>query len=354
MKIIDRYIGHNVALGILVIMLILLAFYTFVALLNEMERVGTGHYGIIAAISYVLYTVPKRIYELFPVSALIGTLVSLGGLSANSELTAMRAAGISIMRIGQSVLRIGGILMLAVILIGEFIAPEFEQHATRQRALALGQQIAMKGRSGFWARDGNAFINIKQIHPGGRLTGLTIYQLDKNHRLKTQIQAAMATYYNDIWQLAGIVRRTISQDEIITEQFSQTTWKSLISPALLEVIMVKPDALSIIGLYNYIEYLTDNHLDASRYLQTMWTKLIDPFTTVVMVLLALPFIFGPLRSVSLTQRVLTGFLVGIFFHIINRAFIYIGQIYLFSAAFTAAFPTLLFFVITVGWLKRGN
>ncbi|CAK0761056.1 lipopolysaccharide export system permease protein [Gammaproteobacteria bacterium] len=352
MKILDRYIGRVVAFGISVVMLVLLALYTFVALLGEMDRVGSGHYGIVAAIIYVLYTLPKRVYELFPVTALIGTLVSLGSLSASSELTAIRAAGVSIGRIGRSVMRVGAILMAAVVLVGEFIAPDMEQYATRERAIALGQQVAMKGRSGFWARDGDNFINIRRIHPGGRLSDLTIYQLDADHRLKTQTQATMATYYNGAWQLAGIMRREVSREGISTEYIPQATWQSLISPALLEVVMVRPDALSIVGLYHYIQYLQDNHLDASRYLQAMWTKLVDPVTTGVMILLALPFIFGPLRSVSLSQRVLAGFFVGISFHILNRAFHYIGQIYSLNPAFSACFPTLLFLGITLTWLKR--
>lgn len=352
MKILNHYIGRTVSFGILVVMMVLLSFYTFIALVGEMERVGTGHYGILEALIYVLFTLPKRIYELFPVTALIGTLVGLGGLAANSELTAIRAAGVSIISLGKSVMRVGAALMITVILIGELIAPDLEQYATRERAIALGQQIAMKGQSGFWARDGDSFINIRRIHPGGRLSDLTIYQLDENHRLKTQTQAAMATYYNGSWQLAGIMRHRISSEGISSEYIPQAQWQSLLSPALLEVVMVRPDALSIIGLYHYVQYLNDNRLDTSGYAQAMWTKLVDPITTGVMVLLALPFILGPLRSVSLSQRVITGFLVGISFHIINRAFHYVGQIYSLSPIFSAIFPTALFLGITLMWLKR--
>lgn len=267
MKILNHYIGRTVSFGILVVMMVLLSFYTFIALVGEMERVGTGHYGILEALIYVLFTLPKRIYELFPVTALIGTLVGLGGLAANSELTAIRAAGVSVISLGKSVMRVGAALMITVILIGELIAPDLEQYATRERAIALGQQIAMKGQSGFWARDGDSFINIRRIHPGGRLSDLTIYQLDENHRLKTQTQAAMATYYNGSWQLAGIMRHRISSEGISSEYIPQAQWQSLLSPALLEVVMVRPDALSIIGLYHYVQYLNDNRLDTSGYAQ---------------------------------------------------------------------------------------
>jgi len=352
MKILDRYIGRTVAFGVLVVMLVLLALYSFVALVGEMDRVGVGHYGVVEAMKYVLYTLPKRVYELFPITALIGTLVGLGGLAAGSELTAIRAAGVSITRIGQSVMRVGALLMVIVALVGELIAPDLEQYASHQRAIALGQQMTMKGRSGFWARDGDNFINIRRIHPEGRLSDVTIYQLDSNHRLKTQTQAAMATYSNGSWQLAGIVRREISDDGISIEQIPNAEWQSLLSPALLEVVMVRPDSLSIVGLYHYVQYLYDNHLDSSRYVQAMWVKLVDPLTTGVMLLLALPFIFGPLRSVSLNQRVVAGSLLGISFHIVNRAFHYMGQIYTLNPMFSALFPTTLFLAVTIIWLKR--
>ncbi|CAK0751694.1 lipopolysaccharide export system permease protein [Gammaproteobacteria bacterium] len=352
MKILDHYIGRTVASGVLVVMLVLLALYTFVALVGEMDRVGVGHYGAIEAMKYVFYTLPKRIYELFPIAALIGTLVGLGGLAAGSELTAIRAAGVSIARIGQSVMRVGALLMVIVVLIGELVAPDLEQYAGRERAIALGQQMAMKGRSGFWARDGDSFINIRRIHPEGRLSDVTIYQLDAEHHLKTQTHAEMATYDNGAWQLAGIVRRKISAEGISIERIPNANWQSLLNPALLEVVMVRPDALSIVGLYHYIQYLDDNHLDDSRYVQTMWAKLVDPLTTGVMLLLALPFVFGPLRSVSLNQRVVAGSLLGISFHIINRAFHYMGQIYTLNPILSTLLPTALFLFVTLGWLKR--
>jgi lipopolysaccharide export system permease protein len=352
MKILDRYIGRTVALGTLVVMLVLLALYTFVAFIGEMERVGIGNYGAAEAMKYVLYTLPKRVYELFPVTALLGTMVGLGGLAASSEVTAIRAAGVSIGRIGLSVMRVGSVLMAAVVLVGELIAPELEQYATRERAIALGQQVAMQGRSGFWARDGDSFINIQRIHPGGRLEDITLYQLDANHQLKTQTQAAQATYYDGAWQLAEIVRSHISAEGIATEHIPTARWESLLNPALLEVVMVRPDALSAVGLYQYVRYLHDNHLDATRYEQALWVKVVDPVTTGVMVLLALPFVLGPLRSVSLSQRVVAGSLVGITFHIVNRAFHYMGQIYFFDPVFSATFPTALFLMVTVVWLRR--
>ncbi len=351
MQIFDRHIGRAVSFGILLVMSILLALYTFVALVGEMERVGTGRYGIAEALRYVLYTLPERTYELFPMTALIGTLIGLGSLASSSELTAIRAAGVSIARVGLSVMRVGALLMGIVLVVGEWIAPELEQVANRERAIALGQQVAMQGRSGFWARDGDHFINIRRIHPGGRLSDLTIYDLDADHRLQTQTEAAMATYDNGTWQLAGIVRHRMLEDKITTEQISTARWSSLLSPGLLDVVMIRPDALSITGLYHYIAYLQDNHLDASRYVLSMWVKLVNPLSTGVMVLLAIPFLLGPLRSVSLNQRVLVGALVGITFHITNRAYHYIGQMDALNPILSAWFPTLIFLGIGLLWLR---
>ncbi len=352
MKILDRYIGRTVSFGILLVMLILLALYAFVTLVGEMERVGTGRYGVMQAVAFVLYILPERVYELFPLAALIGTLVGLGSLATGSELTAIRAAGISSARIGLSVMRVGLLLMGAVVIVGEFIAPNLEQYANRERALALGQQVAMQGRSGFWARDGNNFINIRHIYPEGQLADLTIYQLDAAHHLQLQTEAASAIYQDGSWQLTKVVRHHILPDGVTTEHIPTAMWQSLLSPKLLAVVMVRPDALSVVGLYRYVRYLHDNHLDASRYAQSLWIKLVNPFTTGVMVLLAIPFILGPLRSVSLNQRLVVGALVGISFHIINRAFHYIGQIYSLHPTIGALLPTLLFLGISLVWLRR--
>ena len=352
MKVLDRYLGRTVAFAILVVMLVLLALYTFISFLGELERVGSGNYTVYYALGYVALTLPRRLYELFPVAALLGTLVGLGALAGGSEITAMRAAGVSVTRIGGAVMRLGALLMAMMIAVGEWLAPDLEQYAQQQRAAALGQQVAMQGRSGFWARDGASFINIRTIHPGGWLEGLTIYDFDKTRHLQKITQADEAEYRNKAWRLSGIRRSLISADGVISEQIPEARWESLISPGLLEVVLVRPDALSAVGLHRYVRYLRNNHLDTSRYQQALWIKIINPVTTGVMVLLALPFVLGPLRSVGISQRVLAGSLVGIAFYLFNSSFHYLGQVYNLDPLFSAAFPTATFLVITLLWLRR--
>ena len=110
MKILDRYIGRAVAGGILTVMSVLLALYTFFTFLNEAERVGEGNYTVLEAFRYVIFTLPRHVYELFPVTSLLGTMLGLGTLSAGSEITVIRAAGVSLARIGLAVMRVGVVI----------------------------------------------------------------------------------------------------------------------------------------------------------------------------------------------------------------------------------------------------
>ena len=163
MKILDRYIGKTVVLSTLLSLLVLLTLVAFVTLLKEMDEVGTGVYRALDAVYYVLLILPRGAYEIFPVAVLLGSLIGLGGLAGNSELTAMRAAGISLARIIFAALKGGILVMLLVILLGEFVAPHSENYAEVMRAEKIAEKITLKTKYGFWARDGQSFINIRYI-----------------------------------------------------------------------------------------------------------------------------------------------------------------------------------------------
>jgi len=351
MTILSRYIGRTVILASVLVMAVMLSVYTFLSFVDELRDVGKGNYDLHAATEFVLLTLPGRIYDLFPACALLGTLLGLGWLASTSELIAMRAAGLSIASITTSVMRVGVALMLALILFGELVAPVTEQYAQAQRSIAISGHIALMSRLGFWVRDKLTFINIRQILPGVRLGDIYIYEFNDQRRLVGTAHAAEASYIGKRWLLKDIALDRIEDDGVITTRIPQAAWETLLSPDLINVVVVDPQKLSAIGLYRYINYLRDNHQDASRYQLALWIRIMAPISTGVMVFLAVPFVFGSLRTMGAGQRTVIGAMVGLAFFLLNRTLSYLGLAYDLNPFFSAAFPTLLFLGLAI-WLMR--
>ena len=352
MKIMDRYIGGAVIGGTLLVMMILLGLFSFVTFLTELDDVGRGRYGVWQAAEYVLLLVPRLTYQMFPLAALLGSLIGLGMMAGNNELVVLRAAGVSLQRIISAVMKAALLLMITAVLISEFVAPASEQYARTMRSMALSENSTQLTQGGFWTRTGDSYINVQTVLADGQLTEVQIYEFDAGHRLRRLTQAKSAQFKDQQWQLRNIVRSEFISDRVSVQHIETLNWQSLLSPDMLDVIAVKPQSLSGWGLYQYIQYLKGNELDAGRYEMEMWIKIILPLATGVMVLLAVPFVFGSLRSVGIGQRIMMGSLIGIVFYLLNQVFSYVGLVYQLNAVVSAVLPTLLFFVLAVILLRR--
>ncbi|MCU7959252.1 MAG: LptF/LptG family permease [gamma proteobacterium symbiont of Bathyaustriella thionipta] len=174
MTILDCYIGRIVLQGTLLALFVLMTLIGFILLVDELDKVGEGGYQLLDAIFFVILNLPGIVFQLFPVAAMLGSLVGLGSLASHSELNAMRAAGMSLARITVAVLKTGAILMLLAFLLGELVAPWGERKAQAMRTEKISGTVSMQSQYGFWAKDGNAYINIRKIHAGDRLQGIYI------------------------------------------------------------------------------------------------------------------------------------------------------------------------------------
>jgi lipopolysaccharide export system permease protein len=246
---------------------------------------------------------------------LIGCLIGLGSLASNSELTIMRAAGVSIGRIVWAVMKPMLVLMLVGVLIGEYVAPATENTAQANRSLAQGGGDAQSAKHGLWHRQGDEFIHINSVQPNGTLYGVTRYRFDDQRHMLSSSFAKRAKFAEDHWQLSDVTT-TLFHDKR-TEVVAAPTerWDVALSPQLLSTVVMAPESLSITGLWGYIHYLADQGLNNGRYWLAFWVKVLQPLVTAALVLMAISFIFGPLRSVTLGQRVFTGVLVGFTFRI---------------------------------------
>lgn len=342
MNILDRYIFRTVAITTLVALLILLLIEFFLGLLTELKDVGNGNYGLLAMLRYLLLIQPQRLYELFPMALLIGGLLGMGALASSSELIVMRASGLSLTRLTGSALQTGLVLSVIVLLLGEFVAPSLEQMADEQRATAKSESMAIRGGRGFWARDGDYFIHVRAVLPGVRLEDIHIFRIDRDNRLETITAARSARYSAGQWLLEGINRSVLAGDSAHTEQLSDLSVVSAISPKILDVLAANPSELSIRDLLVYVDYLERNGLDAENYRLELWRKLLAPLAYMAMLVVAMPFVFGPQRSAGTGQRLLIGLMLGLAFFLINYILGNVVLLYGFPPLVGASLPTLLF------------
>jgi lipopolysaccharide export system permease protein len=341
MRTLDQYIRGAVLRGTALAMLVLLPLVAFLLLADELDEVGGGRFGLGDAFLFIALELPRYGYQLFPIVALIGSLLGLGSLAARSELTAMRAAGVSLARIVLAVLQAGLITAALAVLVGEVLAPASEEQARLLRAATLTEQTALKSRYGFWARDGNAFINIREILPGGRLRHLFIYELDRQRALRLSTYARSAVYTGEYWQLEGIAQSELSSRGVTIRHLQQAAWNSLLDPAMLSLLVVEPQSLPAWGLYRYIAFLRDNGLNAGTYEVAFWNKLAMPVVILAMIYLSVPLLFGSLRSGGLGQRVFVGVLIGVAFYVLNRGLGQLAVVYAISPVLMAFAPGLL-------------
>lgn len=353
MTILDRYIGRTVLLGTLTALTVLLALYVFMTFIGELQKVGQAQYTPLRALQFTLLTLPRWSGDLFPMAALIGSLMGLGTLASNSELTVMRAAGVSVMRITWAVMKIALLMMITVVAIGEGIASHAEQYAYKLRATALGKHVSVNTGSGLWIREGNRYINARTVYSNTHLGGVFLYEFDIAKRPTKLTYAPEARFQEDgRWVLEKAAQTMFGKPQITTQQVPELIWRGILNPGLIDVVAIEPQGLSSRELLRYIAYLEGNGLDSARYWVAFWSKLASPFATGAMMLLAIPFIFGSMRSVSMGSRLLAGTLIGIGFYLFNRTLGQLGIVYSIPPFLSATLPTICAIVITSYMLRR--
>lgn len=350
--ILRRYIAKTIIASTVLVLLVLLGLYTFMDLINELDDLGKGNYAVAEILYYLLLSMPKRIYELLPVAALLGSVLGLGSLASQSELVAMRAAGVTVAAINRSVLLVALMLFAFALLIGEIVRPYTEQQAREIKSLAQSGTVGSRSAHGFWTRDGNHFNHIERILPDGRFEGISIYEFDAENRLRIVTKASTAAYDESTWTLSDVIQSTLDESGVRVRTIERARWRSQLNPGMVNIVIVPPEFLPLWGLVEYISYLKQNHQAVEQYQMAFWMKLMMPLSSAVMVFLAVPFIFGPLRSTPMGGRILAGALVGIGFHLINQTFQHMGLVYGVLPWLAASLPTALFAGVGYYFMKQ--
>lgn len=351
MRIIDRYLGINIISATLLVLLILVGLTIFVTLVKEISAIGTGAYGLTAALIYVLFDLPQEIYTFFPIAALLGVLIGLGILANHSELIILRASGISINKISWTVMKAAIVLLIAATLLGEGIAPIAEHSAQERKAmLTSGGQALLTGQ-GIWVRDGNNILNIQRVIGTNHLQGINRYQFDNQHNLISVSHAEKGRYQQGQWIMNNINVSYINPTHVESQHLTTDHWQLALDPKLLRISVVDPDEMSLKQLNDYINYLKENNLDTSSYSLSFWQRLLQPFATLIMVWLGIPFVFGSLRNITIGLRIILGLAVGFCFFILNGFFGPLSVFYQWPPFLAASMP-LVIFAFAAYWLQR--
>lgn len=342
MKILNRYLTQEIAYNILLVIFALLAMFSFFDLIQELESVGKGTYGIDKVLLFVLLSAPGHVYEVVPVAVLVGTMYGLGQLARNSELVVMRTSGVSISGLAFSLLKTGLIFTLATLIVGELVTPYTEKAAQRLRMKATDSVVAQDFRSGLWVKDANNFVNVEEILPDSSLVNIHIYEFDEAFKLKSITNAKEGIFDGHDWMLSEVVQTQLSDQNNKTEFLPKAQWKSVIRPELLNILLVSPEKMSLWNLYSYIHHLSSNKQKTTRHEIALWSKLVYPMACLVMMVLALPFGFLRQREGGASMKIFAGIMLGVSYQVLNRLFGHLGLLNDWSAAFSAVTPTLLY------------
>lgn len=351
-RILDLYIGRNILSTTALSLTVLLVLSGMFRFIDQLRLVGRGDYTTLVAGMYSLCSVPGDLVMFFPMAALIGGLVGLGMLASNSELVVMQAAGMSKFNIISSVLKTAVLMIMLVMVIGEWGAPTSEKFARELKTKAISGGDLFAAQQGVWAKDGEDFVNIRQVTDDGVLKSVTIYEFAPDLSLQAIVYAHSAVFNQGVWQLQQVSRLGFKAEQVEKHQWTEQRWRSSLTPEKLGVVSVKPELLSLKGLGEYLDYLNVNQQDSRRYQLAYWRKVAAPLTVIAMLLLALSFIFGPLRSVTMAARVLMGILTGFGFYMANEVFGPMALVYNLPPALGAMLPSVLFAAVAMYLMQR--
>jgi lipopolysaccharide export system permease protein len=357
-KLVDRYIGRAVILGMLGTWLAMTLLFLVVSLLGEL-RSTQNDYGTMDALWFVALITPRMAYQIFPVSALLGALVGVGGLAAANELVAFRTSGISRLRLAFAALAGTLLMTVPVMIMGEWVAPAAEQQARAFRLSEMVGQAIIGGPRGMWIRDGADFVNIQRPvltadrgHQSVDFKSVVIYTFSDAANLRSITRAEGASHDGANWILDAVTNVSFAPEGASVTRNDQQDWLTDIKPELLDSAVTRPKRLSIRSLLEYLGYLDENGLDDSVYLAAFWEKALFPFTVLALVFAGMPFVFGQARSHNIGVRLFFGMTLGGLFMIVSRAVQKFGTVYELPPILSISVPILVLVLAATVILRR--
>lgn len=347
MRLIYTYIAKRLVLSTTLVLSVFVGLFLFFDLVTTL---GHAQHGALYRVFVVLALgLPAKISMLFPMSALVGSTLGLSSLAMDGELTALRAAGVSVRRIAYAALRAALVLGLLTVILGDFVGPKAASIARREQAQQAGIGAA-ENAQGLWLKEGRSFVNIGEVLPDLTILRVTIYDFDHG-QLARELFAESGRYRHGRWQLHNVSETLFQHPRLIVKTSAHGYWQG-IAPTLLSVFAVNPHALSLLNLFRYIRHLHRNHQATAHYELVFWYKIMAPFTTAAMVLLAVPFVFRHSRQGGLGFRLFLAVVLGLIFYVFNRGFGDLTLLYHWPPLLGACVPTAGLMGIGLGLLAR--
>src|SRR5258706_7330314 len=351
-----RYFSREILGASLLVFAALLALFAFFDLIRELDDFGRGsNYKLNMLLGYVALTLPTHAYVLLPAAGLIGTLFALARMSEHSEITVMRASGLSLRHVGAHVGLAGIVIALVTLAFGELVTPFTEEAAKGLRLKATRSIVAREFRSGFWVKDDRSFVNIQDVTADTDLINLRIYEFDPAFRLTAISRADKGTYAGpNKWELTNVELTRFEGDRAVLQKIPSATWSSVLTPDILSVLKIVPERMSALNLRAYIEPLRENRQKATRYEIAFWSKIFSPAAAIVMMVLAIPFALQSARAGGVGAKIVMGILIGLSFHFAGRLFSHVGLLNDWPALLSAGAPVAIAALVAAGLLVHAE
>ncbi len=350
--ILDRYVGKNIIFSVILVSICLTLFAGMINLIDCLRYIGRGDIDFAFVLVYVCYRLPNIFSLFFPVSILIGGVIGLGMMARNSEIIILQSIGLSKLRIGFSCVKSIIPLICVAIAVSEFAVPKLDKHAEdeyyRHATSSTGVSVSS---SGAWIKEGNSFVGICAMLNRQTIAGVAKYEYDGT-KLKSYSRAATGNYVNNQWVMNDVIEQIISEDGVIYKKYKTQIWPLSVNLERIEILNEISEKLSVFQLYDYIKYIESNGVDSSRYRLSLYNKLLSPVIMLVMLLLALSTIFGPLRSMNMGTRILSGIALGFGYYVLNQIVAPFSIVYGVPPILGATFATAVFLCLAIILLKR--
>ena len=349
MSVLARHVALRVLLSAGLVLLAVTAVLTMVDLIDEARAVRAGGYSFADALLTILLTTPQRVYETLPVSVFIGSLLGLGQLAADGEMTALRSAGYGVWATARVLLATGLLLAAATILIGEGLAPAGNAAALEHRRTAGAEPAAAEG---LWLRKDGRYLHLRPDADRGRLRGVMAYELDDSGALRSSLYAERAEHDGAGWILRGVRESVLHGDGTVSSRSREAQPGGLLPEAGVLALMLRPaEGMSAADLGRYLDYFAGEELDLRAHRFAWWQRFATPLSCVVVLLLTVPFTATQARGGGLGQRVFAGILSGIAIYVFNRMSAHFGLVAGLPPGLAAFLP--LFALLGVGAAALG-
>lgn len=351
MKLVDRYIIKTVFVSLALVVFILTGLQGFILFVNQLGDIGKAEYGTLQALVYVSMQLPAQVYLFFPIASLLGCLVGLGVMATQHELVVLRAAGMSMGQITLAIFKMGVIVIAMMTILGEMVFPKLVLRSHDYKVQAMHGGRVLQTNTGVWLHTGQDILLIGKMLSPTHIEQIEQFHFDQSKRLQFVRSIEMAIQTDGQWLASAWKQTNLSPTGTTVEQAQHAVLEIQLDSRLLLVSQQEPEQMTFWDLHQFLSKQTLSRQNLRNFELGYWQRIVLPFTTLVMMMLGIPFVFGPLRSSSMGIKLMSGALIGFGFYILNKFCGSLSQIYQFSALLAAVGPTIVFAGLGIGLLR---